>query len=99
MMITSEQGRRRNAEGRLVAGPPSLSATRRAEAERRRLSKEWLQFRQTYLYSQLDLAYALGCSKRTIAKVEKALCVPLPRFRRRFNNLKQQEETMAADRP
>jgi hypothetical protein len=97
MMITSEQGRSRNSEGRLVAGPPSLPASARAliESEKRHRAKEWLQFRQAYLYSQLDLSYALGCSKRTVSKVEKALCIPLPRFRRRFRDLRRQEEGMA----
>jgi DNA-binding XRE family transcriptional regulator len=98
MLITSDLGRRRSPKGPLLGGPPLLSAAAQAqiEAEKQRRATEWKQFRQTYLYSQSDLAYAIGCSVRTVRKVEAGGCIPLPRFQRRFRDLRRHEEGAGA---
>jgi DNA-binding XRE family transcriptional regulator len=81
--------------------PPTTKAPPRRDAalianQRKRRAKEWKEFRKNFLYSQFDLAEALGCSRRTVGKVEAGVCTPLPRFQRRFRDLVRQEEERVA---
>jgi DNA-binding XRE family transcriptional regulator len=64
--------------------------------QRKRRAREWQEFRKNFLYTQGDLASALGCSKRTIGKVEAGVCTPLMRLQRKFRDLVRQEKERAA---
>ena len=58
----------------------------------RRRALEWKRFRATFLYSQLHLAQALGCSRRTVCAIENAESTPQYSLLRRFRTLKRQQE-------
>jgi DNA-binding XRE family transcriptional regulator len=66
---------------------PSTEEKRRARVK---LANEFLMFRQTFLFRQVDLAGALHISRRTVQAVEAACTTPNYRTRRNFHELKQQ---------
>jgi DNA-binding XRE family transcriptional regulator len=41
----------------------------------RQRAKEWQAFRRDYLYTQAELAQAMGCAKRTVTNVESEVTV------------------------
>jgi DNA-binding XRE family transcriptional regulator len=64
-----------------------------AEEKRRtriKLANEFLTFRQTFLFRQVDLAQALHISRRTVQAVEAGYTLPSYRTRQNFLELKQQ---------
>ena len=69
---------------------PSSEGLKRAAAR----AREWRLFRQTYLYSQGNLAQALRCGRRTICAIESAREVynPHPSLLRKFKDLKLKQE-------
>ena len=73
-----------------VKQAPCREDQKRAQAR----AREWKEFRRAYLYSQRNLADALGCSRRTIVAVEGGREVTCPHadLLRRFRDLKRQQE-------
>jgi DNA-binding XRE family transcriptional regulator len=68
-----------------------------ANEERAQRAAEWRRFRQTYLFSQSDLADALGVSRRTIVAVEIGETLrPHPGTLRAFRDLKKRHQRRAA---
>ena len=54
---------------------------------------EWRTFRRNFYYSQLDLANALSCARRTVVSIEGARTVsPRLDLLKRFRILKQKHE-------
>jgi len=78
--------------------PTRLRLRSKVSAEDRQLAcaraVEWKQFRRDFLYSQLYLANALKCSRRTICSIESGREVMAPSYEllRRFRDLKKRQE-------
>lgn len=76
--------------------PAKARIIKSAAEGRRRRAEEWKRFRRDYLFSQSDLASALGCSRRTITNVESAERTPLPRIQRAFRDLRLAQKRLVA---
>jgi DNA-binding XRE family transcriptional regulator len=89
-MPTATSGqRRRDANGHLLSG--AITVTAAMIEERRTRAREWKKFRRDYLYSQENLATALGIGRRTITAIEAGECNPTPRILRAFRDLVKRE--------
>ena len=84
---------RRDAQGRYLPGSSYRSQTR---DQRLRTAREWKAFRRNFLFSQNNLATALGISRRTVTNVEAGECIPSLKAQRAFRDLKRQQEREAA---
>jgi DNA-binding XRE family transcriptional regulator len=69
---------------------------REGPQQRTARAREWKQFRRNFLFSQRDLAHALKCSLRTVQAVEGEETVPQARIKRRFRDLKTEQEKLAS---
>jgi DNA-binding XRE family transcriptional regulator len=58
-------------------------------------AREWRAFRRDYLFSQVWLADALHCSRRTVIDVESGKGNPRPGMLRKFMQLKRRHEADA----
>ena len=55
--------------------------------------QEWLDFRKTYMFTQVKLAEVLGISRRGVQLVEKGKVTPLPQTLRSFAALKARHQS------
>lgn len=79
-----------------------MAPSRALRAKQRRIREQFVKFRQRYLFSQAQLAEALGVSRRTVQYVETGnaqnpdwTCIPSRRTLERFQGLQakcRQEE-------
>jgi DNA-binding XRE family transcriptional regulator len=74
--------------------PPAQKSTREERQRAAERALEWRQFRVNYLFSQGNLAHALGCCRRTICAIESGREVMAPSYEllRRFRDLKKRQE-------
>ena len=56
-------------------------------ARRQVLAKEWIDFREEFIFTQIRLAETLGLSRRTVQMVESGKISPHPETLRKFNAL------------
>ena len=73
------------------------------KAKQRQIAKEWATFRKRFLFSQVELAEALGVSRRLVQYVETGKgqrptwrCIPNDETLARFRVLKSKHEAEAA---
>jgi DNA-binding XRE family transcriptional regulator len=62
------------------------------EQEREARAREWRWLREELLLTQTELGRLIGCSKRTVIKVEGSASTPHPPLLRRFRTLQRTHE-------
>ena len=72
----------------------SQALSRESQKQRSERAAEWKQFRRDFLFSQGNLADALGCSRRTVVAVEGGKEVTSPHYDllRKFRDLRLKHE-------
>jgi DNA-binding XRE family transcriptional regulator len=76
--------------------PIKRNPTRADKAERTIRAQEWKSFRQTFTYSQTDLARLLGCSRRTLQGIEsgREQITPRAALLRKFRAVRLEHEAV-----
>jgi DNA-binding XRE family transcriptional regulator len=87
--------RSRGQGGRFVPNKPVYDRAV-IEAEMKRRAREWQAFRRDFLFSQRDLADALGVCRRTVCAIECCESIPTPKVQRLFRDLKRAETERVA---